>query len=199
MHPGAVVVTVFAGRPATYGPLTRWDAASGFRAGDDPVGVRRAEDGAALALLDATPVWLDFCDGQYGPSPSVDALATALAPAIDGARPTAVVVPLGLFHRDHALAHDAAVAIARARPALGWLAYEDAIYRRIPGLVDRRLEELRAAGLAPRRLDLPVAAGAPRKRAAIAHYGSQLRALAAPGHPGWTDALEPDVYWRLSP
>jgi hypothetical protein len=53
-HPGSTVVTVFAGRPARYpAHPTEWDALGGFRAGDDVVAVRRAEDEAALAVLEA--------------------------------------------------------------------------------------------------------------------------------------------------
>jgi LmbE family N-acetylglucosaminyl deacetylase len=104
-----------------------------------PVAARREEDREALGLLAAAPVWLDFCDPQYGPSPSVPALARPPGAAVGDARPTAVVFPLGLFHSDHTLVHEAALAIARDRPALAWYAYADAIYRRIPGLVERRL------------------------------------------------------------
>jgi len=198
-HPGTTVVTAFAGRPKKYERLTRWDEACGFRPGDDPVAIRQREDHAALALLGAVPVWLEFCDSQYGASPAPDVLAGPLAAAIAAARPTAVIAPLGLFHSDHVLAHEAALVVARERPALAWIAYEDAIYRRIPDLVARRIALLAAAGLAPRPVSLPVAGTDARKGAAIACYRSQLRALAAPGHPGWSDALAPGSYWRLTP
>jgi LmbE family N-acetylglucosaminyl deacetylase len=59
-HPGSIVVTVCAGRPAADIPLTEWDRAADFRAGDDVMGMRREEDRAALALLAAYPVWLNF-------------------------------------------------------------------------------------------------------------------------------------------
>jgi hypothetical protein len=65
-HPGATVVTVFAGRPTRYpAEPTEWDALGGFRAGDDVVAMRRAEDEAALAVLDAEHLWLEFVDHQY--------------------------------------------------------------------------------------------------------------------------------------
>src|SRR6202158_5575221 len=53
-NPGATVVTVFAGNPPAYPtPLRSWDVQGGFGPGDDVMAVRRAEDRAALALLDA--------------------------------------------------------------------------------------------------------------------------------------------------
>ena len=114
-HPGSVVVTVFAGRPPRYDGLTAWDAAAGFRPGDDVVGLRRDEDRAALALLRARPVWLDFRDAQYGDSPSVDAVSGALEAAIREVDAPSVFIPLGLFHSDHHLAHDASLGVMRRR------------------------------------------------------------------------------------
>ena len=48
-HPGSVVITALAGPPASYETVTGWDAAAGFRPGDDVIAARRAEDRAALA------------------------------------------------------------------------------------------------------------------------------------------------------
>ena len=65
-HPGSTVITVLGGRPPSYPEIvTSWDAAGGFRSGDDVVGARREEDRAAMASMKATPVWLDFPDHQY--------------------------------------------------------------------------------------------------------------------------------------
>src|SRR5436190_393830 len=64
-HPGSTVVTVFGGPPPHYpDPPSEWDALGGFRAGDDVVALRRHEDAAALAVLDARPHWLGFVDHQ---------------------------------------------------------------------------------------------------------------------------------------
>jgi LmbE family N-acetylglucosaminyl deacetylase len=41
VHPGATVVTIFAGRPPPGTPLTDWDSAAGFGPGEDPIGRRR--------------------------------------------------------------------------------------------------------------------------------------------------------------
>ena len=86
-HPGATVVTVCGGPPARYpDPPTEWDALGGFRAGDDVVALRREEDRAAMEVLGATPVWLDFVDHQYlvaaGPGRSGD-VADAIEAVID--------------------------------------------------------------------------------------------------------------------
>src|SRR5579885_725257 len=142
-HPGAVVITVFAGRPAQYATLTGWDAAAGFGLGDDVVAARRAEDAAALAILGARPVWLDFLDAQYAPSPDAAAIADALARAIHEVRGRRVCMPLGLFHSDHRLTTRACLAAMRRVHGVVWLAYADALYRRTPGLLRRRLGALR--------------------------------------------------------
>jgi LmbE family N-acetylglucosaminyl deacetylase len=198
-RPGAVVVTAFAGRPPAYDGVTSWDAASGFGPGDDPVAARRAEDRDALTLLAAMPRWLDFCDSQYGRSPDVDEVAAALDAVLAAERATTVLLPLGLFHGDHALVHEAALGLVRARPEVTWLAYEDAIYRRFDGLLPDRVEALGRRGFDVAPIALARAADAPRrKRDAVLRYRSQLRALALPGHPGFDDAFAPDGYWSVA-
>ena len=68
VHPGVTVVTVFAGNPEAYpDPMRLWDVQSGFGPDDDVMEVRRREDRAALALLDATPVHLDYVEHSYNP------------------------------------------------------------------------------------------------------------------------------------
>lgn len=201
--PGAVVVTAFAGRPAVYPDVTSWDARAGFGPGDDVVGERRREDAAALAVLGAVPRWLDFPDPQYGERPARAVLAAALATALAAIRPTVVAAPLGLFHDDHTLTADAALGLAR-RPAGGpwpaeWLVYADAIYRRVPGLLDERLRVLAGAAC-----DLEPIAGragpaTERKRRAVACYGSQVRALEASWEGGVSDAYAAEQYWLVRP
>src|SRR5262245_17965681 len=198
-HPGASVVTVFAGVPPARGELTPWDVASGFEVGEDAVAARRDEDRAALALLGAVPHWLSFLDSQYADLPAAAEVAEALDVALRLIRPEIVVIPLGIWHSDHALAHEAAISLVARHPQLEWMAYEDAIYRRFPGDgVARRRRDLAARGLQL----APMSPGRPAaeiKRRSIAGYRSQLRALAAPGGPGWEDALEPERHWRLLP
>ncbi len=194
-HPGATVLTVFAGRPPPGTPLTEWDAASGFEPGDDAIGARLDEDRRALALLGARPVWLDFLDSQYGHSPSVEALADALEPALLAARPAAVCFPLGLFHSDHKLVADACLTIAVRRPEIDQLAYEDVLYRGLPHLLEDRFAELSGRGFTFRPAGRSSGEQLARKREAVQQYASQLHALATPGRPGHADAFAPERCW----
>jgi len=99
-HPGATVVTVYAGAPDAYpDPMTRWDALAGFEPGDDVLGARKEEDRKALTELGATPRHLDFVEHQYldredwvGPDHTVDRLEEELR----ALGPTAVFIPFGI-------------------------------------------------------------------------------------------------------
>ena len=188
-----VVVTVFAGFAPDKRP-TSWDRECGFTAGDDVVAMRRAEDRAALAMLGATPVWLDFRDDQYGEARTTSDIAASLARMIDDYAPHAIVVPLGLFHADHRRASEAALTLVAGTGA--WIVYADAIYRRIPGAVDKRIAQLAHAGYALAPLDADARAASPRKRDAIACYRSQLCALGR--RPALDDVYAPERYWTLA-
>ncbi len=195
-RPGAVVVTVFAGRPPG-GRLAPWDAACGFRPGDDVIGRRREEDRRALTLLGARSRWLGFTDRQYGRAPAAAAVAAALADVVRRDRARRVLFPLGLFHSDHRLVGNAALAVVAANPRLGWEAYEDVPYRTLPGLVEEAVARLRRHGL---RLERTVGAPVPDvKRRAVACYRSQLRGLATAGRLGHADAFRAEVCWRVDP
>jgi LmbE family N-acetylglucosaminyl deacetylase len=199
-HGGAVVVTVFAGSPPAPGALTAWDEAAGFAPGDDVMAARRAEDRAALTLLGARPVWLEFHDRQYGPSPSREAVAERVEAVVREAAPRVVAVPLGLVHPDHVLAHEACLLLLCRHANLVWLAYEDAVYRAFPDdPVARRLRALVTAGFGVERVDRGGGEAGNAKRAAMACYRSQLRALSGPSGSGYADALAPERYWRLTP
>jgi LmbE family N-acetylglucosaminyl deacetylase len=198
-QPGSVVITVFAGKPPRGAPLTSWDAACGFTAGDDVVAARRGEDRDALSVLGATPLWLDFLDAQYGPPPAEDALRDALDVAVSAAGPAPVFLPLGLFHSDHVLVSSAGLSLVRARPDHLYYAYEDAMYRRLDGLTEAALARVLACGIKA----TPAAFAAPpacveRKRRAVQCYRSQLRGLSAAGRLGHLDAFAPERHWRLS-
>lgn len=197
-HPGSVVITALAGPPASYDTITDWDAAAGFRPGDDVIAARRAEDRAALALLHARPVWLDFTDDQYGNSPSVALLARGLERAIIATGLTTIYIPLGLFHHDHMLTHDAALHVLERHAGFAWFGYEEPNYRLVPNLRSRRLQALLRAGIIATPTDAPSDAGRDAKRRAVAEYRSQLRALGSPGKPGTDDLFTPERYWRLS-
>lgn len=195
-RPGSVVVTAFAGGPPPGAPVSAWDAACGFEPGDDVMAARRQEDRAALAMLGARPVWLPFRDRQYGSPPALPDLVAALAGVLAALPSGTVLFPLGLFHSDHHLLHEAGLALRRAHPERDWLAYEDVPYRTLPGLVNERCQRLRALGLRPARAT--AAAPPPAvKRHAVACYRSQLRGLATAGRLGHGDTEAPEGCWRL--
>jgi LmbE family N-acetylglucosaminyl deacetylase len=197
-RPGAVVLTLFAGTPANATQLTDWDRAAGFDDAREAVAARRQEDAAALAVLGAQPLWFDFTDAQYGQPRSADAVAAALEVVVAERQPASVLVPMGLFHEDHTLAHDAALRVMRRRPlrAESWYAYEDVPYRRLDGWLQRRLARLAVAGVTATPVALSAADPAPKQHA-LQCYASQLRALATPGRPGHADATAPEGCWHL--
>jgi LmbE family N-acetylglucosaminyl deacetylase len=195
-HPGSIVVTVFAGVPRDAERLTEWDAACGFRSAAEAVATRRREDQAALALLDATPRWLDFCDHQYDETPTLAELAAALGRVIADAAPPRVLYPLGIFHSDHLLVHDAAVAALRAWPETPSFAYEDALYRGMRGELQQRLASLADAGVSATPARLLADGDQPLKAQAVQSYASQMRAF---GPTGVADTAQPERYWRLEP
>ncbi|HZV27107.1 MAG TPA: PIG-L family deacetylase [Acidothermaceae bacterium] len=189
--PTTTVLTVFAGRPPARDTATPpefvpgstfWDQASGFVAGDDVVGLRRAEDRAALAQLGALPRWLDFLDSQYVVEPGESAgprdIAAAVRAAIGELRPATIAFPLGLEHTDHERTHEACFLLLNESPELAtnWIAFIDVPYRaRYRAQADLRIARLRELGyeLEPLSFD-----PGERKIAALDEYPSQLKALA---------------------
>ena len=194
-HPGAVVITAFAGVPPG-DVLTGWDRDCGFGGSREAMFARRREDAEALALLRATPCWLDFCDAQYAASPGPEQVRAALARELEGHESDVVAFPLGLFHSDHKLVARAAVELIDAQRI--WLAYEDALYRRMPRAVDDRLIELTECGITIGKITALTPNSAALKTRAVLCYASQLRGLGTPGRPGQEDLAEPERYWRLA-
>jgi LmbE family N-acetylglucosaminyl deacetylase len=207
-YPGSTVVTVLGGEPPSYpDEVTPWDAAGGFRTGDDVVAARREEDRAAMASMRATPVWLEFPDHQYLPSdqrPTPTDVAPALQQAIAAAGPTAVFLPLGLANPDHVLTHDAGLLAREALLAdgadLNWFCYEDAGYKHLPGMMAWRISKLFRSGLWPTPSVVPIRPDMAAKRTAIGLYASQVAPLEQ-DHllSERLDANVPEPYWRLSP
>lgn len=202
--PGCTVVTVFTGRPERYpDPMTHWDALCGFVPGDEVLDARKAEDRGALAELEAVPRWLDLVEHQYLERPDwvpPDAVVEPLGQALRELDPTCALVPFGLANPDHACTHDAAMRVRSELPNSAWLCYEDSGYKHIPGMLAWRVAQLFRRGIWPTPVAPPIDAGQMRKRAALAHYVSQLRALEA----DWNlepklDAPAPEQYWRLAP
>lgn len=197
-YPGSVVATVFAGTPSSYGSLTEWDRACGFRDGEDVMASRREEDARALAVLNARGVWLPFLDSQYGSSPSVAEVAVALHSLIEREVPGRVAFPLGLFHSDHFLVRDAMLDLATGAFMPPLAVYVDALYRRIPNLVEEQCTQIARRGYELSPCGIRAAAHAAQlKRAAVECYRSQLRGLATPGRLGHVDAYEPEQYFDL--
>ncbi|HMK62575.1 MAG TPA: PIG-L family deacetylase, partial [Acidimicrobiales bacterium] len=207
-YPGTMAVTVFAGAPARYPhEPTPWDAAGGFQAGDDVAALRRKEDEAAMAVLDARPRWLDFVDHQYLPvaeRPRPEDVAPVLAHLVEQLSPTAVFAPMGLANPDHGVTHDAALLVRQRMSssdgAPAWFAYQDAGYCHIPGILAWRVSKLFRSGLWPTPAVVPVHPDPARKRQAISCYRSQLPPLRAEHALDERLAANvPEQLWRLEP
>jgi LmbE family N-acetylglucosaminyl deacetylase len=198
-HPGAVVVTVFAGIPAQSWWAPEWDTACGFASAREAVSVRRREDREALEILDAQPCWLNCLDAQYRHRKPPQGVGLKLARALRRHDADTIAIPLGLFHEDHKIAHEAALGLLRPSQGKRWIVYGDALYRRIPGLMQERLSLVERAGASLEALPGRPAPGPQvQKSRAVRCYASQLRGLSSAGRPGHADVLAPETYWRLS-
>jgi len=195
VHPGAVVLTVFAGIPRAADMLTSWDRRSGFANAAEAVATRQAEDRAALSVLGAEPLWLDHVDDQYGEPSRLETLVASLRTVLRRLAPTNILMPLGLFHHDHVLAQRACLQAAHAEGAVTLRAYEDAIYRSLPGRLQETLVRLAHDGVrATPAAEQPTSNGVTAKARALAAYASQRRAFDG---TRWNDALRPERYWKL--
>jgi LmbE family N-acetylglucosaminyl deacetylase len=203
-HPGSTVVTLFGGKPQRYpDPPSEWDALGGFKAGDDVVALRREEDRAAMQVLDAHPVHLDFVDHQYlrsGERAQPREIATVLEATLDELRPTAVMLPMGLANPDHVATHDAGMLLAPRRTDITWFCYEDSGYKHIPGMLAWRIAKLFKGDLWPTPMIVPVVNDVDRKRKAIECYVSQLPPLNRDHNLGSRiGGGVPEQYWLLAP
>ena len=205
VHPGATVVTVFAGNPEAYPtPQRLWDVQSGFGPDDDVMEARRQEDRAALGLLNATPVHLDFIEHTYLPGDqpvAAEILVDRIVATLRDLAPALVVAPFGLANPDHDVTHRACML---ARDQLGsevsWWLYEDNGYKHIPGMLAWRVSTLFRRGLWPTPVCPTVDHQRERKAAAVECYPSQLFAL----DDDWNireklEAPAPEQFWRLAP
>lgn len=196
--PDSVVCTVFAGEPAS--PLhTEWDEASGFANAHEAVRARRREDEHALALCGAAPLWLDFLDGQYGATPAVEDVAHALHEQFSRFDGYVPVCPLGLWHSDHELVGAACRLLLKTERVMRIVAYEDAIYRAMRGVLEGGFQRLEADCLRANEIKAqafgryPARELAAIKRRAIYAYPSQMRAFG----PFPPDVERPERYWRV--
>ncbi|MCU1427813.1 MAG: hypothetical protein JWL83_1813 [Actinomycetia bacterium] len=205
-HPGATVITVFAGTPPAYpDPMREWDVQSGFGPGDDVMAARLDEDRAAMEVLDATPVWLDFVEYSYRPGNkpvSPKEIVGDLADAIAALEPTVVLAPFGLANPDHDTTHRACM-LAREDARLAtsaWWCYEDTGYKHIPGMLAWRVSKLFTSTLWPTPIAAPIDPISDRKDKAVQCYPSQLRALEEDWHLSVKLAAPaPEQYWKLAP
>jgi|KBSSwiStaDraftv2_1062776.scaffolds.fasta_scaffold566216_2 LmbE family N-acetylglucosaminyl deacetylase len=188
----AVVITVFAGIPSGAQDPTPWDRACGFSDAVEAVMCRRAEDKAALDLLDARAVWLQFLDSQYGASPFEHDIAAALDRVMAAERPQTILIPMGLYHSDHELTHAACLSVRRHASDPTWLLYEDALYRRHPGLLQKRLALLLEHGVVATPA-FTKAVGR-TKRDAVRAYASQTKVL---GAKRLRDTDMSEAFWRI--
>ena len=186
------VVTVFAGVPPV--AASPWDReTTGEAWGRAALRTRRAEDGAALARLGATPHWLPFADALYVPRPPLEELRSVLAEAIVASGAASVVGPLGIRHEDHRLAAELCLDLSSSIAAQ-WYVYEDQPYAtQWPELVRPRIHDV-----GPVEPLEPMPADATRKRAAVGCYRSQVGVLEK-YVPAFQRALaEPERYWRVT-
>ncbi|MCU1467485.1 MAG: hypothetical protein JWM72_3413 [Actinomycetia bacterium] len=204
-HPGVTVVTVFAGNPEKYPvPQRTWDVQSGFGPDDDVMEARRHEDRAALAVLDATPLHLEYVEHSYLPGDkpvAPELLVDGIVAALSSVTPTLVIAPFGLANPDHDVTHRACMLARDRMPAtISWWCYEDNGYKHIPGMLAWRVSSLFRRKLWPTPVCPVVDHAGDRKAAAVECYPSQLFAL----EDDWQirtklDAPAPEQLWRLAP
>lgn len=191
-HPGAVVVTAFAGIPENAYVVPEWDAACGFSSPRQAVTVRRREERRALEALDAEPCWLSCPESQYRRKVTLEDTVLRLSRALRRHRPGAVAVPLGLLPGDHSLACEAALRLAAGRDC-EWFVYDDSL----PGATALNVEE-RVARLALEPFELtrdPYRAYL--KRRAAESYESLQRGYRRAGRDLGSALELPERYWRL--
>lgn len=194
-----VVVTVLAGVPDSTSALQEWDRRAGFGSSPEAVRARREEDRRGLDTLGATGQWLEFLDGQYGAQYAPADLAQALAQWLGSHEGGAVVVPMGLFHRDHILVSDACMLARQLVGTQGsarwrWLLYEEAIHRRHPGALQQRIDAWRMEGRVATAALLCLARFRGRKLQAARAYKSQLPLF---DPVSLADIGAPENYWQL--
>jgi LmbE family N-acetylglucosaminyl deacetylase len=205
-HPGSLVATVFTASPSETIVLTEWDQGCGFKSSREAMDARRIEDLTATSILNARPYHLGFSDSQYAPLPPAGAITAALQGLLGSfgtlleASLETVCMPLGLFHCDHERVFEACLPLVAANRSVRWIAYEDVLYRRRPGVLPRRLASLPGEGI----LATPIqyaAANPHAKQIAVATYRSQLAMLGLTPEDAKADAIDDvssaECYWLL--
>jgi len=195
---GATVVTVLGGLPPE-GVLGWWDEQADVTDSRAHVERRREEDRCALALAVATPVHLDFPDGQYWRpwglrglrrrawprGPRLHELVAALSPYLTDA--PSVFAPAGIDNPHHRLVRDAVLLL---RP-------EATLYADMPYAYRHGYDFPLASG--PERVRREVtldAETAARKLEAARCYATQLPGLLAK-FGDFEDALATEIRWEV--
>ena len=151
-----------------------------------------------MAVLGATPVWLDLADSQYvtdsprDRGPIVDALMTAL----ESIRPGAIVGPLGIRHSDHEAASDACLLLESDSERY---CYMDMPYAQtFPEQFDARRVQVgaRVSALVPLAVLRP--ADRDIKRAATSCYATQIPHVRAELSGFDVSMTDPERYWRVT-
>lgn len=124
-RPDCEVVTVYGGEPAHGDKVsTPYDLKCGFKNAKDAVSVRTRENDAALALLEATAINLDFPDSQYENGfanvVTVDMIREALQELVDETYYEFIMAPLGLGHPDHEKVTEAVTQLKFKRAIYLW-------------------------------------------------------------------------------
>ena len=125
-------------------------------------------------------------------------MAAVLAVVMHAQHPDSVLIPAGLFHADHRLTHRAALMVRRDFAHLNWFMYEDALYRRITGLLQQRLAVCIESGIDATPAAFDTSGNSPTKARAVRCYRSQLRALMTEGRPGHHDLTVAERYWHIT-
>jgi LmbE family N-acetylglucosaminyl deacetylase len=196
------VITIFAGDATPGLELSPFALEQHEHWGDPPrpMALRRAEDGAALTLLDAEARPLDYLDavyragadggwlygseaalwGEIHPADPVgregaEALAERLAGFLPAAAPAVLYAPLGVGHHvDHQIVHAAARRLLERGCRVAF--YEDYPYAEQPGAAEAALEAAGAQGWRAEIVPLD-ARDLIAKIAALAYYRSQMCVL----------------------
>lgn len=191
-HPGARIVTVFAGVPDRDIPTPGWDIKCGFMAAREAMLARRSEDVRATMMLAASFTHCGLLDGQYREGAYPDGIIdAAVVGALWGLSPSMVVVPLGIGHDDH-IALGAACRRVLAGAPYTVVAYEENPYR--VEMPDQAVHTLDALAYARWYSDAPPdpRLAAEAKRRALSRYASQMWAI-----PAWAQDV-PERMWTIN-
>ena len=206
-HPGATVVTVLGGRPASY-PAEVTALGRERRLRDRRRRRRRSPRGGpqrARRARRAASVWLEFSDHQYVPADGARTARHDVAPALEAALveldPTAVFFPFGLGNPDHVLTHGATPGRRRTPSGMGLVLLRGlAATSTSPGCWRGGCRRCSGTSSGPRRLSSPstraASASSARSRATRASCRRSSRTGASPIS---STAPVPEQYWRLQP